>query len=68
MLNESANKLGEGKEKEKDAIFMMMDKLQIKAGYIENIAVTSLDEQSKLDSQIAALEALHTMTSLGLQH
>ncbi|KAI3693127.1 hypothetical protein L6452_32957 [Arctium lappa] len=78
MLNESANKLGEemnnlrneAVEIEKeigkvgDAMFMKMDTLQIKADDIENIAETSLDKQKQLlDSQTAALEALHAMTS-----
>ncbi|XP_023736660.1 protein GAMETE EXPRESSED 1 isoform X1 [Lactuca sativa] len=82
MLNESTSKIGEemknlrneAVEIEKeigkvgDAMFMKMNRLQGKADDIENIAETSLDKQKQLiDSQTAALEILHTVTSFQSQ-
>ncbi|CAI9277262.1 unnamed protein product [Lactuca saligna] len=82
MLNESTNRIGEemknlrneAVEIEKeigkvgDAMFMKMNRLQSKADDIENIAETSLDKQKQLiDSQTAALEVLHTVTSFQSQ-
>ncbi|KAL4567275.1 hypothetical protein LXL04_022854 [Taraxacum kok-saghyz] len=82
MLNESADKIGEGLGKlrketieiEKeigkigDVMFMKMDMLQCKANDIENITETSLNRQKQLvDSQNAALEVLQTVTSFQSQ-